>query len=390
MKTHLKDAHIICIGSESQVFYSLRPSSTFLHTMRYYQQKYPEVDELVMVQVRQIAEMGAYVKLLEYDNTEGMILLSELSRRRIRSVQKLIRVGRNEVVVVLRVDKEKGYIDLSKRRVSPEDITKCEERYMKSKTVASILRHVASKIPSSDAAAVDDGATPAPPGTGAAQLDKKARRAARKVAAETGEPVDPLLVQPDHIPGTSESEEQRLEMLYETIAWPLGKTFGHPYDAFKQALADNETVFATLDPPPLEATLKILKDTIAKRLTPQAVKLRADIELTCYTPAGIDAIKKALRAGEKQSNEAVPIKARLVAPPLYVLSTNATDKYAAVDRLERAIEAIQSTIEEQGGAVVVKMKPKAVSEQEEKELSQRLEKAEQENAEVSGDEDEDE
>lgn len=45
---------------------------------------------------------------LEYDNIEGMILLSELSRRRIRSIQKLIRVGRNEVVVVLRVDREKG------------------------------------------------------------------------------------------------------------------------------------------------------------------------------------------------------------------------------------------------------------------------------------------
>lgn len=52
--------------------------------------------------------MGAYVKLLEYDNIDGMILLSELSRRRIRSIQKLIRIGRNEVVVVLRVDKEKG------------------------------------------------------------------------------------------------------------------------------------------------------------------------------------------------------------------------------------------------------------------------------------------
>ena len=48
------------------------------------------------------------MKLLEYDNIDGMILLSELSRRRIRSIQKLIRVGRNEVVVVLRVDKEKG------------------------------------------------------------------------------------------------------------------------------------------------------------------------------------------------------------------------------------------------------------------------------------------
>lgn len=74
------------------------------------------------------------------------------------------------------------------------------------------------------------------------------------------------------------------------------------------------------------ATHSLLMSTIAKRLTPQPIKLRADIELTCYTPAGIDAIKKALRAGEKASSETVPIKAKLVAPPLYVLSTNATDK----------------------------------------------------------------
>lgn len=102
---------------------------------RFYEQRFPEIDELVMVNVRSIAEMGAYVSLLEYNNIEGMILLSELSRRRIRSINKLIRVGKNEVVMVLRVDKEKGYIDLSKRRVSPEDIAKCEERYNKAKTV---------------------------------------------------------------------------------------------------------------------------------------------------------------------------------------------------------------------------------------------------------------
>jgi translation initiation factor 2 subunit 1 len=37
--------------------------------MRYYEQKYPEVDELVMVQVRQIAEMGAYVKLVRGEHS---------------------------------------------------------------------------------------------------------------------------------------------------------------------------------------------------------------------------------------------------------------------------------------------------------------------------------
>ena len=95
---------------------------------RFYEKEFPEPETLVTVNVKQIAEMGAYVSLLEYGNIEGMILLSELSRRRIRSINKLIRVGKNEVVMVLRVDKEKGYIDLSKRRVSPEDVQACEEK----------------------------------------------------------------------------------------------------------------------------------------------------------------------------------------------------------------------------------------------------------------------
>ena len=59
------------------------------------------------------------------------VLRLQLSRRRIRSIQKLLRVGRSECVVVLRVDKEKGYIDLSKRRVSSEEIAKCEEKFNK-------------------------------------------------------------------------------------------------------------------------------------------------------------------------------------------------------------------------------------------------------------------
>jgi S1 RNA binding domain len=70
-----------------------------------YETKYPEVDMAVMIQVKHIAEMGAYVSLLEYNNIEGMILFSELSRRRIRSVSSLIKVGRQEPAIVLRVDK---------------------------------------------------------------------------------------------------------------------------------------------------------------------------------------------------------------------------------------------------------------------------------------------
>lgn len=67
-----------------------------------YEAKYPEVDDVVMVQVKSIAEMGAYVALLEYNGIEGMILLSELSRRRIRSITKLIKVSCNCAAATLR------------------------------------------------------------------------------------------------------------------------------------------------------------------------------------------------------------------------------------------------------------------------------------------------
>ncbi|XP_039040756.1 eukaryotic translation initiation factor 2 subunit alpha homolog [Hibiscus syriacus] len=100
----------------------------------------------VMIQVNNIADMGAYVLLLEYNNIEGMILFSELSCRRILSVSSLIKFGRIELVMVLHVDKEKGYIDLSKRRISEEDIQACEEGYNKSKLVHSIMRHVVETL----------------------------------------------------------------------------------------------------------------------------------------------------------------------------------------------------------------------------------------------------
>ncbi|KAK7518282.1 eukaryotic translation initiation factor-like protein 2 subunit alpha [Phyllosticta citriasiana] len=299
-----------------------------LTNCRFYEEKYPEVESFVMVNVKQIAEMGAYVKLLEYDNIDGMILLSELSRRRIRSIQKLIRVGRNEVVVVLRVDKEKGYIDLSKRRVSPEDVIKCEERYNKSKMVHSIMRHVAEKT-----------LTP-------------------------------------------------IEELYKHVGWPLNKKYGHSIDAFKLSITNpdvwNEVTF------PNEAVKTELQSYIGKRLTPQPTKVRADIEVTCFGYEGIDAIKNALRKAEAKNTEDTQVKVRLVSPPLYVLTSQCLDKSAGISILESAIEEVTTTIRKEGGDCKVKMAPKAVTESDDAELQALMEKRERENQQVSGDEDDSE
>ena len=276
---------------------------------RFYSARYPEIESLVMVNVRTIADMGAYVSLLEYNNIEGLILLSELSRRRIRSINKLIRVGRNEVAMVLRVDKDKGYIDLSKRRVSPEDVAACEDRFNKAKAVHGVLRHLAER---------------------------------RKLL---------------------------LEELYERIAWPLYKKYGHAYDAFKIALAEEassssssassssssssegggeEDPFASLGVP--SDIIEELKLYIRRRLAPQPIKIRADVEVSCFTYEGIDAIRDALFAGIAvgggdgkgggEGSAASSIKIRLIAPPIYVLSTMTLEKEAGIALLQRAIDVI--------------------------------------------------
>jgi translation initiation factor 2 subunit 1 len=297
---------------------------------RFYESKYPELESAVMVNVRNIADMGAYVSLLEYNNVEGMILLSELSRRRIRSIHKLIRVNRNEVVMVLRVDKDKGYIDLSKRRVRPEDVAACEDRFNKAKAVHGVLRHVA------------------------------------------------------------ERRKYYLEDLYERIGWPLYRKYGHAYDAFKLAISDEKNAvdpFAELDIP--DELKEELRTYILRRLAPQPVKIRSDIEVSCFTYEGIDAIREALFAGMAVGTDNSAIKIKLIAPPIYVLSTTTLEKDAGIALLNSAIDAIREKITSKGGKMDVKMAPKAVSVKEETELQAMMDRLALENEEVDGDAPED-
>lgn len=288
-----------------------------------------------MVNVRSIAEMGAYVHLLEYNNIEGMILLSELSRRRIRSINKLIRVGKTEPVVVIRVDKEKGYIDLSKRRVSAEDIEKCTERYAKAKAVNSILRHVAELL---------------------------------------------------HY----DSDDQ-LEELYQKTAWHFEEKYkkqkASAYDFFKQSVLDPSILAECgLD----DLTKDVLLNNIKRKLTSQAVKIRADVEVACYGYEGIDAVKTALKAGLALSTEEIPIKINLIAPPLYVMTTSTPEKQDGLKALNNAIEVVQVKITSLGGVFNIQMAPKVVTATDEAELARQMERAELENAEVAGDDDEEE
>lgn len=290
-----------------------------------YENEFPEADDVVMVLVKEIQDMGGYVHLLEYNNCQGMIMLSELSRRRIRSVNKLLKVGRQEVAAVVRVDKEKGYIDLSKRRVAPEDVTKIEEKWNKSRTVHSIVRHVAETV-------------------GVDMID-----------------------------------------LYQRWGWPLYRKYAHAYDGFRMAVNDPESVLEGLDIS--EHEREELLRNVTRRLTPQPIKLRADIEVTCYQYEGIDAVKAALKAGEAAGSAECPIKIKLVAPPLYVVTTASLQKKTGIEALKTALSVVKEEILKRKGKYVLKVEPRTVSDKDDKMLSSMMTELENANREVAGDDD---
>jgi tRNA A37 threonylcarbamoyladenosine dehydratase len=66
------------------------------------------------------------------------------------------------------------------------------------------------------------------------------------------------------------------------------------------------TVFDECD---IDETVKDkLLDEIRKKLAPKALRIRSDIEVSCFAYDGIEAVKKALLAGKQCSTEEMPIK----------------------------------------------------------------------------------
>jgi translation initiation factor 2 subunit 1 len=184
----------------------------------------------------------------------------------------------------------------------------------------------------------------------------------------------------------AERRKLYLEDLYEKIGWPLYRKYGHAFDAFKLAISDDKNAgdpFEDIDIP--QDMKEELRSYILRRLAPQPMKIRSDIEVSCFTYEGIDAIREALFAGMALSKENAQIKIKLIAPPIYVLSTMTLEKEVGIAHLQSAIDVIREKITKKGGKMDVKMAPKAVSLKEETELQAMMDRLMLENLEEDGD-----
>lgn len=184
-----------------------------------------------MCTITNIQYHSVFANLDEYQNKGGMIHISEVSPGRIRNIREFVEEGKKVVCKVLRVNEQKGYIDLSLRRVNEAQKRAKLNEIKKEQLAENIVEYVAKK------------------------------------------------------------NKEAPESLYKRIADKLIPQYGALYPAFEQAALGNHDL--TKDG--IEAKLaEELKTIIKQRIKPPEVTIKGTLKLTSYEPNGVEIVRKAL------------------------------------------------------------------------------------------------
>lgn len=210
--------------------------------MLFKKQGFPEEGELVLCTVTSVQYHSVFVELDEYGKN-GMIHISEVSPGRIRNIRDFVKEGKKIVCKVLRINEEKGYIDLSLRRVNESE---------KRRKIDGIKREQ--------------------------NAEKIVEIAAGKIGVKT-------------------------EELYKEVSGKI-KNFASLNDFFEKA-AQEEGLLESTDID--KKSLKVLEETIKQRIKPTEVEIIGKLKITTYAPNGIEIIKDSLKKAEDAAKGKISI-----------------------------------------------------------------------------------
>ena len=79
---------------------------------------FPEEGDLVVCTVKSVKNFGAFVELEEYPGKEGFIHVAEIASGWVKRMSDYVRDGQRIVCKVMKIEKAKGHIDLSLKKVN--------------------------------------------------------------------------------------------------------------------------------------------------------------------------------------------------------------------------------------------------------------------------------
>ncbi len=211
--------------------------------MFYKREGFPEEGEVVLCTVTKVQPHSVFVRLDEFDKG-GMIHISEVSPGRIRNIRDFVVEDKVVVCQVLRVNKERGYIDLSLRRVNDN---------LKRKKIEEIKQ------------------------------EQKAEKIVEALAEELKK--QPLAI-------------------YKEIFNAVSTHYTHLSQCFQDVAKGDVTLEEVGIPPQY---IPQLKEIIEQRIKPKEVYIGGKLMLQSYQPDGVEIIKQALLAGMAKGKEVLTI-----------------------------------------------------------------------------------
>jgi translation initiation factor 2 subunit 1 len=249
-------------------------------------QEWPEVGDLVMATVESVTDYGAYVKLDEY-NKKGLLHISEISSSWIRNIRNFVREGQKVVLKVLRVNVEKGHIDLSLRRVTKREKIEKVMSWKRERKAEALLRSVAEK--------------------------------------------------------TSLSPEEA----YEKAGALIEREYGL-YEGFEKVVKDGVEALTKIGVPQELAT--VIAEVAKERIRIPMVKVKGIVELRCMKPNGVRIVKEAfLNAKKAEKSRDAKLRFYVVAAPKYRIEVLAENYKHAEAVLQRVAENVVSSVVKAGG-----------------------------------------
>ncbi len=196
---------------------------------------WPEEGELVLSTVTKVTGNSVFCNLDEYGRS-GMIHISEVSPGRIRNLRDFVSEGRVVVCKVIGVDKERGYIDLSLRRVSEmmrqEKMNEVKQEQKAEKIIEAVAKSL--KIPA--------------------------------------------------------------KQLYDSVSAKVTEKYAFIYNAFEDVVLGNKSLSELgIDKKYADA----LDEAVRLKIKPPKIEISGTFRISTYASEGIDVIKAALKPAEE-------------------------------------------------------------------------------------------
>jgi translation initiation factor 2 subunit 1 len=248
--------------------------------------KWPEYGDLVIATIEKVTEYGAYANLEEY-NKQGLLHISEIANARIRRIRDYVKENQKMVLKVIRVDVEKGHINLSLRRVTKRERIEKNKSWKKERKGEALLKEVADKA---------------------------------------GLP---------------------LHEAYEKVGVVLEGKYGL-YEGFEEVVREGVEVLTELDIP--EDLAKVVAQVAEDRVRLKMVKVKGVIKVRCNKPNGVKCIQNAF-IGAKKSHRTKDAKIEfyVIAAPKYSVKVSADNWKRAEDLFDKVCESVVTNITQAGG-----------------------------------------